>query len=74
VIAHVVNLTATGRMPIDELIPVGPMKFAVKLPDGVTGRHAKMLVSNKSAACAVSKGWARIEIPSVADHEVLVID
>jgi Hypothetical glycosyl hydrolase 6 len=73
-IAHLVNLTATGRMPIDELIPVGPLRLAVKLPDGVTGHHAKMLVSNKSVASAVSKGWARIEVPSVSDHEVVVIE
>jgi len=74
VIAHLVNLTVTGRMPIDELIPVGPLKFAVKLPEGVRGRGAKLLVSNRSAACAVSQGWARVEVPPVLDHEVLVIE
>jgi hypothetical protein len=74
VIAHLVNLTATGRMPIDELIPVGPLNFAVKLPEGVTGHRAKLLVSSKDVASAVSKGWARIEIPSVSDHEVVVIE
>jgi hypothetical protein len=74
VIAHLVNLTVTGRMPIDELIPVGPLKFAVKLPDGVRGRAVKLLVSNRAAACTVSQGWARVEVPPVLDHEVLVIE
>jgi hypothetical protein len=74
VIAHLVNLTVTGRMPIDELIPVGPLKFAVKLPEGVRGRAVKLLVSNRAAACTVSQGWARVEVPPVLDHEVLVIE
>ena len=74
VIAHLVNLTVTGRMPIDEFIPVGPLKFAVKLPDGVRGRAVKLLVSNRAAACTVSQGWARVEVPPVLDHEVLVIE
>jgi hypothetical protein len=74
VIAHLVNLTVTGRMPIDELIPVGPLKFAVRLPDGVRGRAVKLLVLNRAAACTVSQGWARVEVPPVLDHEVLVIE
>jgi hypothetical protein len=74
VIAHVVNLTAMGRMPVDELIPVGPFKFGVKLPEGVRGRGVKMLVSGKTMAASVANRWARVEIPSVLDHEVLVIE
>ena len=74
VIAHVVNLTATGRMPVDELIPVGPLKFGVKLPAGVRGRSVKFLVSGKTATTTVANGWARVQIPSVLDHEVLVIE
>jgi len=70
----VVNLTATGRMPVDELIPVGPLKFGVKLPAGVRGRSVKFLVSGKTATTTVANGWARVQIPSVLDHEVLVIE
>ena len=73
VIAHIVNLTATGRMPVDESIPVGPLRFAVKLPGDVRSRAVKMLVSGRTASATVSNGWARLEIPSVLDHEVLVI-
>lgn len=74
VIAHVVNLTATGRMPIDELIPVGPLKFSVRLPEGVAGRSVKMLVANTSSAPAVEGRWVHVNIASVVDHEVLVIE
>jgi len=74
VIAHVVNLTDTGRMPIDELIPSGPVKVSIKLPAGVRGRTGKMLVSGKSFAPSAASGWATANIPSVLGHEVLVIE
>ena len=76
VIAHVVNLTATGRMPVtdEDLVPAGPLKFGVRLPAGVRGRNVKFLVSNKTAPAVVSGGWARVTIPEVLDHEVLVIE
>ena len=76
VIAHVVNLTATGRMPVtdDDLVPSGPLKFGVRLPAGVRGRSVRMLVAGKSATPVLASGWARVMIPSVLDHEVLVIE
>jgi Hypothetical glycosyl hydrolase 6 len=76
VIAHVVNLTSTGRMPVtdDDLIPSGPLKFSVQLPAGVHGKSVRMMVANKTLKPAISGGWARIDIPSVLDHEMLVIE
>ncbi len=76
VIAHVVNVTATGRMPVtdDDLVPSGPLKFGVRLPGGVRGRNVRMLVAGKTAPHFIANGWARIVIPSVLDHEVLVIE
>ena len=76
VIAHVVNLTATGRMPVtdDDLIPAGPLKMGVRLPAGVHGRSVRMLVANKPLTSTVAAGWARVVVPSVLDHEVLVIE
>jgi hypothetical protein len=76
VIAHVVNLTATGRMPVtdDDLVPAGPLKFGVRLPAGVRGRSVRMLVAEKSLTPVVASGWARVVVPSVLDHEVLVFE
>ena len=74
VIVHVVNLTATGRMPIDELIPVGPLRIHVRLQSGVRGTIARMLVSGHSSTPSVDREWASVEIASVLDHEVLVIE
>jgi hypothetical protein len=76
VIAHVVNLTATGRMPVtdDDLIPSEPLKAGIRLPAGVAGRSVRMLVAGKVATPVLSSGWARVVIPTVLDHEVLVIE
>ena len=76
VIAHVVNLTATGRIPIadEDLVPVGPLKFGLRLPAGVSGRTVSLLVSGKSATPVLTSGWTQVTIPSLLDHEVLVIE
>ena len=76
VIAHIVNLTATGRVPVtdDDLVPAGPLKFGVRLPGGVRSGTVRMLVADRSLAPVVTNGWMRTIIPSVLDHEVLVIE
>jgi hypothetical protein len=61
-------------MPIDELVPGGPLKFHVRLPQGVHARGVKLLVANTTAAPAISDGWATVNIPSVVGHEVLVLE
>jgi len=74
-ILHVVNLTsaATWRAPIDELIPIGPLQVRMKLPQGVTGRNAKLLVSTGSTPVSVNRGWAEFSLKSILDHEVVVV-
>ena len=74
VILHVVNLTATGRMPIDELVPVGPLRIKIRLPTHVHGRGARLLVAGTPGKVEVDKGWAKVEIASVLDHEVVIIE
>ena len=74
-ILHVVNLTSAGtwRAPIDELIPIGPFRIKVRLPEGVSGRHAQLLVSARKLSPAVQAGWATFELASVEDHELIVV-
>ena len=74
-IMHVVNLTSAGtwRQPLDELIPVGPVKVSIKMPDGVKGRGIHLLVSNQKSSCKEEKGWITFNIDSIADHEVIVV-
>ncbi len=74
-ILHIVNLTsaATWRLPLDELIAVGPFKVNVKLPSSVQGNNVRSLVSNQKFSVKVENGYARFEIKSISDHEVVVI-
>jgi hypothetical protein len=75
VILHLVNLTSAGtwRAPVEELIPVGPVKVTVRLPGPTSGRTARLLVSNATRPVSVSQGKATIEVGSIRDHEVVVI-
>ncbi|MDE3197637.1 MAG: Tat pathway signal protein [Acidobacteriota bacterium] len=70
-IVHLVNLTAMGRMPAAELIPVGPFHLALRTPKA---RNARLLVSGRTVPAAAKNGWVRLDIPSISDHEVLVIE
>jgi len=74
-ILHIVNLTSAGtwRSPVDELIPIGPLRVRIKLPADVSGRTARRLVSAGAAAIAVRQGWAELEVKSILDHEVVVV-
>jgi len=74
-ILHLVNLTSAGtwRSPMDELIPIGPVRVRIKLSDGVAGRTARRLVSPGAPPLAVRQGWAEFELKSILDHEVVVL-
>ena len=76
VVLHVVNLTNEGtwRGPIDELIPVGPIRVAVRVPEEVRANHARLLVAGTGVTIANDGRWARFEVGSITDHEVAVIE
>ena len=75
IILHLVNLTsaATWHAPIHELVPVGPLKVRVKLPEQVNGNHLKLLVGDKPKKIKSAKGWITFRLKSILDHEVVVI-
>ena len=74
-ILHLVNLTSAGtwRQPVDEYIPIGPVKVRVKLPEDVRGRNVQLLVSDQKVSGKVEKGWIQFAVNSILDHEVVVI-
>jgi hypothetical protein len=76
-ILHVVNLTSAGtwRAPVEELIPIGPLRVKVQLPEGAAGvKSARMLVAEGALAVEVTGGWAAMELKTVLDHEVVVME
>ena len=74
-IAHLVNLTSTGtwRAPVDELIPVGPIRVAIQIPAGMRLRHAKLSVSGERVAMKINQGWVEFSMSSILDHEMIVL-
>lgn len=73
-VLHLVNLTSAGtwRAPMDELIRIGPLKVRVRLPQEA-GRGLRFLVSGAAGSLSISRGWGSFEVPSILDHEVVVI-
>ena len=74
VVLHLVNLSPAGHEPMEELFPVGPHRIAVRLPADVHGDSARALVRGESLPVTVSDGWAQVELSSLLDHEVIVIE
>ena len=74
-ILHLVNLTSAGtwRAPVDELIPIGPLRVKVRIPPDFRPGKVQLLVSGGSAPLSVREGWAVFDVSSILDHEVAVI-
>jgi hypothetical protein len=75
-ILHLVNLTSAGswRQPVHELIPIGSLTVKLQLPANAGPRRARLLVADRSFAAKRNAGWARVIVPSILDHEVLVLE
>lgn len=75
-ILHVLNLVSDGtwRSPVHELVPVGPFEVHVRLASDVSGGAVRFLVAGKTSTAERRGGWCRFTLPSVLDHEVVVIE
>jgi hypothetical protein len=75
-VLHMVNLTseATWRAPVDELIRVGPFKVSIRVPRPLPHRVARLLVAGTTLPLHDVYPSASFEIPSILDHEVIVIE
>jgi hypothetical protein len=56
------------------LIPVGPIRVHLKLPAGIRGKNARLLVRGGKASLTSKQGTATLEVPSILDHEVIVFE
>lgn len=74
-ILHITNLTSAGtwRQPVDEFIPVGPVRVLMRLSEDVPGKNLKLLVSNEKISGTAEKGWIKFTIRSITDYEVVVV-
>ncbi|NMC38225.1 MAG: Tat pathway signal protein [Bacteroidales bacterium] len=74
-IVFVVNLTnsASWRQPVDELIPSGPVEINMKIPEDMSAKNVKLLVSGKEIMPSVHEKQIGFVIDNVLAHEVAVI-
>ncbi|MBL8231401.1 MAG: Tat pathway signal protein [Bryobacterales bacterium] len=74
-ILQIVNLTsaATWRAPLEELIAVGPLRVTLSLP-GASPRRASARVRTGDLPLSRSQGQVTFTIPSILDHEMVVLE
>ena len=74
--AHLVNLTNPMMMkgPLREVIPITGQKVSVQVPAGRRVTRVHLLVAGGDAPYTNEGGVVRLEVPSIALHEVVAID
>jgi hypothetical protein len=76
VTVHLVNLTNPMMMkgPLREILPIGPQKVRVKLPDGAHARSVRFLVGEAKPQWRQNGAWIETTTPPIGLHEVVAID
>jgi hypothetical protein len=74
IIIHIVNLSNTGRMPIEEYLPVGPLTIRIRLTKDVSPRQLRLAVSGITVVPKAEKGWLTFQLNSVSDHELAILE
>jgi hypothetical protein len=76
VTAHLVNLSnpMTMKGPFREILPVGPQKVRVRLPDGAQARGVRLLVSKARVQWRQVGAWIETTTPPIGLHEVVAVD
>jgi hypothetical protein len=73
---HLVNLTNPMMMkgPVRELIPVGPLRVRVRIPDDVRPGTVRLLTAGATPVVERAADRLTVTVPSVELHEVIAID
>jgi len=73
---HLVNLTNPMLMkgPIRELIPVGEQHVRLRLPGRTRARNVRLLAAGKVLPVEQTAQYLSVTVPSILDHEVIVIE
>jgi hypothetical protein len=74
-ILHLINLTnaATWRHPVEERMPIGPIKIKIMVPETAAFTNADLKVANRPVELNVTNGTLELVVESVSSHEMLVI-
>jgi hypothetical protein len=73
---HLVNLTNPMMMkgPLREVIPAGPQRARIRLPERTRATKVHLLAAGTSPAVEEAAGVLTVTVPSVDVHEVIAID
>jgi type 1 glutamine amidotransferase len=73
---HLVNLSNPDmrKAPVHELLPIGPLRVAVRVPPGAGIRRVHLLVGEDTPSYEVSDGCCAVTVPTVEDHEVVIVE
>lgn len=73
---HLVNLTNPMMMkgPMREVIPVGPLRVRIRLPEGRRPTRVHLLTAGSTLDAAMAGDICTVTVPSVDVHEVIAID
>ncbi len=73
---HLVNLSNPMCMkgPLRELLPIGPQRVRIRLPDGTRATRASLLTAGVEARATRDDRTITVEVPSILDHEVVAVD
>jgi hypothetical protein len=73
---HLVNLTNPMMMkgPLREVVPVGPQRARIRLPDGLRPRKVQLLTAGTTITPRMVGAVCTVTVPSVDVHEVIAID
>lgn len=76
VTAHLVNLSNPMMLkgPFREILPVGPQRVRVRLPEGAKALGVRFLVGETRARWRQSGAWVETTTPAIGLHEVVAID
>jgi hypothetical protein len=74
--AHLVNLSNPMMMrgSFRDILPVGPQKVRLKLPEGAKARDVRFLVNEAKAQWRQSGAWVETTTPPIGLHEVVAVD
>jgi hypothetical protein len=74
-IVQLVNLSGANAYPgyVEEWLPVGPIRVAVRLQGSHCPVAASLRVAGGTATVSRDGDWAIVELPSLTSHELLVL-
>ncbi|HEY9155234.1 MAG TPA: Tat pathway signal protein, partial [Opitutaceae bacterium] len=79
VVFHLLNLTSAGtwRAPVEELVPLGPYRISIRLPENFRFERVRSLSGTNDGETVDAKeaeGFVQFTLPTLLDHHVYTIE